>query len=415
MNSPPERSPVPVERDGLVVQCRMGFSDIDLMRRGLRAVRDSGLPTVGTITLDSFTRTNQHARARSALAEGRTLNGYPIVAHGARRTRELLADVAGPGFGIQMRHGSARPFEIFEVMLDAGITVTEGGPVSYCLPYSRVPLDVATEEWERSCALLGAYQGHVETFGGCLLGQLCPPDLLVAISVLEALFFQHNGIRDVSLSYAQQVHFGQDLEALLALRELASSYLAADVGWHVVVYTYMGVYPASRRGALGLLAESARLAAAAGCERVIVKTVAEATRIPTIEENVAALRHAHDAALAQRDRPPAPAGTGIEERARALIDTVLGLADTVGGALVRAFRGGVLDVPYCLHPDNANVARSGIDERGRLIWADPGAMPISHLVPRARAQRVTSAELLRMLAHVRRRFDTDAPATAEGV
>lgn len=398
----------------------MGFSDIDLMRRGLRAVRDSGLPTIGTITLDSFTRTNQHGKARSAVKEGRPLNGYPIVAHGARRTRELLGDVAGPGFAIQMRHGSARPFEIFEVMLDAGITATEGGPVSYCLPYSRVPLDVATAEWERSCALLSDYRGrgapvHLETFGGCLLGQLCPPDLLVAISVLEALFFQHNGIRDVSLSYAQQVHFGQDLEALLALRELAASYLAADVSWHVVVYTYMGVYPASRRGALDLLAESARLAASAGCERVIVKTVAEATRIPTVEENVAALRHAHDAAIARRGTPASPADTGIRDRAKVLIDAVLALAGTVGDALVRAFRTGLLDVPYCLHPDNANVARSGIDEQGRLIWADPGAMPIAHLVPRAGAHRVTSGELLRMLAHVRRGFDADAPAIAEGV
>ena len=61
-------------------------------------------------------------------------------------------------------------------------------------------------------------RAHLETFGGCLLGQLCPPSLLVAISVLEALFFVQHGLRSVSLSYAQQTHPAQDIEALAALR-----------------------------------------------------------------------------------------------------------------------------------------------------------------------------------------------------
>ena len=65
----------------LVVQARMGMSDPDQMRAGLRAVREAGALTVGTITLDSYTRLGEHDKARAALAAGTSLNGYPIVVH----------------------------------------------------------------------------------------------------------------------------------------------------------------------------------------------------------------------------------------------------------------------------------------------------------------------------------------------
>ena len=38
--------------------------------------------------------------------------------------------------------------------MDAGLDATEGGPVSYCLPYSRMPLEIATRNWARGCDLL---------------------------------------------------------------------------------------------------------------------------------------------------------------------------------------------------------------------------------------------------------------------
>ena len=79
-----------------------------------------------------------------------------------------------------------------------------------------------------------------------MLGQLCPPGLLVAISVLEGLFFRQHGMRSVSLSYAQQTNPDQDEEAVAALRRLAAE-CCRDVDWHVVLYTYMGVFPRTPR------------------------------------------------------------------------------------------------------------------------------------------------------------------------
>jgi len=399
---------------GLTVQARMGFSQPEMMRVGLRAVRDSGVDTVGTITLDSFTRTGDLRRAREALMRGTSLNGFPLVAYGGRRTRDLLAEFDQQTFPVQLRHGSALPSRIFTQMLAAGITATEGGPVSYCLPYGRTPLRDAVADWSRACELLGAYDGddgpvHLETFGGCMLGQLCPPGLLVALAILEAMFFIEHGVRSVSLSYAQQSCWGQDVGAVWALRRLARERLG-DAAWHIVIYTWMGVYPRSRSGAMALLGESARLAAATGSERLIVKTASEAVRIPTIAENVAALRHATAAAEtvspAQVDTAD---GHDIYEEACTLVDAVLEQHRRLGPALIGAFRRGLLDVPYCLHPDNAQRARAVIDDTGRLHWASTGAMPIRPAGGTGRTP-VTADRLLFMLQHKQRRNDHNSDA-----
>jgi len=395
----------------LVVQPRMGFCDPAQMRRGLLATRGAGPTVAGTITLDSYTRVGDYASAGQALNRGVPLNGYPLINHGPAVTRRLLAGLRDSGFPVQIRHGSADPHDIVGSLIDAGLDATEGGPVSYCLPYSRLPLRDAVRCWARSCELFAGAGGtgaqpHMESFGGCMLGQLCPPSLLIAITVLEAMFFRQHGLRSVSLSFAQQTHPDQDAEALRALRILAAE-LLAGLDWHVVVYTYMGVYPASREGALRLLGDSAALAVRGGAERLIVKTPAEAFRIPAIEENVESLQYAAAAATAAAAAGPAPppADTGVLAEARALIGATLELSPDVGTALLAAFRRGYLDVPYCLHPDNAGAARSRIDASGRLAWAAAGAMPIAPPPGGPGRHRFTSFELLAALSHVRNSYD----------
>ncbi len=393
----------------LVVQPRMGFGRIDQMHAGLCAVKAARGRTAGTLTLDSYTRVGDHAAAEQALREGHELNGFPIVAHGTAATRAMLADVAGPDFPVQVRHGTSLPYRVFQTLVEAGIGATEGGPISYCLPYGRTPLADAVDDWSRSCALLGEETRagnpiHLESFGGCLLGQLCPPSLLIAVSLLEGIFFRRHGLTSVSVSYAQQTNVEQDLEAIAALRTLAGEYLD-PLDWHVVIYTYMGVFPRTRPGALDVVEQSARLATRAGAERLIVKTPAEAYRIPTIADNVDALEHAARADREQRAEGTAhvPADTGIEREARALVENVLALDPDLGRAIRIAFKRGYLDVPYCLHADNAGRSRGFIDERGWLQWADTGAMPIS--AASTAHKRVTATGLLEMLSFVEHRFD----------
>ncbi|MFJ6480990.1 MULTISPECIES: methylaspartate mutase [unclassified Streptomyces] len=397
----------------LVVQPRMGFGELHRMRAGLRAVRDADATTVGTVTLDSYTRCHDDAAARRALREHPgDLNGFPLLAHGVPAVRSLLQEVSSPDFPVQVRHGTPRPLRLFRAMAEAGADATEGGPVSYCLPYGRVPLARAVQEWSAGCELLAAQPvpPHMETFGGCMLGQLCPPSLLVALSVLEAMFFQRHGLRGISLSYAQQIHAGQDLEALAALRRLADERLSGSAH-HIVLYTFMGVFPRTELGSRRLLAASARLAARGGADRLVVKTPAEAHRIPTVEENVAALEYAGSVAADEAadeaegaDGGPPATASGLYEEARTLVDAALETGGTLGECLVAAFARGVLDVPYCLHPDNANRSRATIDARSMLVWSRAGAMPVTP-TRTAAAARVTARQLTELLTFNSRRFD----------
>jgi methylaspartate mutase epsilon subunit len=400
----------------LVVQPRMGMGDPVRMREGLAATKAAAACTVGTITLDSYTRVGDWESARRAVRGNLDLNGYPIVTHGPDVTRRMLAGIADAEFPVQVRHGSAQPSRIVEAMCRAGLAATEGGPVSYCLPYGRTRLDVALHDWTRACRILAASRQegvtpHLETFGGCLMGQLCPPSVLVAVSVLEALFFRSMGISSLSVSYAQQTNAAQDREAIAALRSLCAE-LLPDVDWHVVVYAYMGVYPRTAGGARELLAQAARLAVETGSERLIVKTVAEAHRLPTIAENIAALELADRVAASHHPGPPSrvpdPRDSEVYQEARALVEAVLELAPEPGRALVTAVKRGLLDVPFCLHPENAGQARSFIDGDGRLRWAQVGAMPLRGAVVRSGGTALTAAGLVRALSHVQRTFDVEA-------
>lgn len=394
----------------LVVQPRMGFQSPQQMKEGLLATKRAVGTTVGTITLDSYTRVGDNATARLAVMEDLDLNGYPIVAHSEDVTRAVLDGVQDAAFPVQVRHGSACPQEIFAALGRAGLHTTEGGPVSYCLPYSRLPIRTSVANWEECCRLLvgNAVPGsepHLETFGGCMLGQLCPPSLLVAISLLEGLFFQQHHLRSISLSYAQQTNPDQDAEAVRALRRLAAEHLTRTE-WHVVVYAYMGLFPETEGGTTALLRAAAGLAVRTGSERLIVKTSAEAFRIPTIDENIEALEScARTATGVRRSRGGADiADTGIYDEARTLVDAVLNLDDDLGWAFIRAFQLGVLDVPYCLHPDNAGSSRSYLDDDGWLRWSETGGMPIAG-DQAGRRRRIQAPDLLHDLGYIRRSFD----------
>lgn len=397
----------------LVVQPRMGFGTVVEMRSGLSEVAKLDFPVIGTLTLDSYTRVGDYRTPQVCLDKGERLNGYPIVTHSAAATRNMLEGLYGSNFPVQVRHGTALPQTIFRKLVEIGLDASEGGPVSYCLPYSKIPLSKAIEAWAESCHILsdGAEHAHIESFGGCLLGQLCPPSVLIAVAVLECLFFHQHGVHSVSISYAQGTSLIQDRGAIATLRELAGQYLSG-LDWHVVLYTYMGVFPSSFEGATALIRDSAQLGKETGCERIIVKTPQEARQIPSVDDNLYSLQLSSKTAndihsmkmlspqeVAYRDE--------IYLEAKTLIDEILSLDADVGQCLLRAFNSGLLDIPYCLHADNAGRTSAYIDTNGALRWARSGSVPIpSNLRYLCRRQNdVSSSELLNMLNYVANKYD----------
>ena len=86
-------------------------------------------------------------------------------------------------------------------------------------------------------------------------------------------------------------------------------------------------------------------------------------------------------------------------------------APTMAQALPLAFERGLLDVPYCLHPDNRNLARSVIGADGRLQWWDTGEMPLPPGIGGRRNRgALGAARLLKDLSYHRVRLDPPAAA-----
>jgi methylaspartate mutase epsilon subunit len=110
----------------------------------------------------------------------------------------------------------------------------------------------------------------------------------------------------------------------------------------------------------------------------------------------------------------APADGEVYQEASTLVDAVLNGGSDVGRALAAAFKRGVLDVPYCVHPDNAGRTRSYIDTDGRLRWSELGALPLAGVAGRRHEDRVSSAELMAALSYVRRSYDADELEPADG-
>ncbi|NSY39776.1 methylaspartate mutase [Leisingera sp. ANG59] len=348
---------------GPVVQPRMGFSDPQLMSQGLQATAQANANSVCTITLDAFTRVNNFQAAGRSIEQGAALNGYPIVNHPPAVTRRMLQDIEQTrNLPVQIRHGSPDPTQIFKRMGEVGVSATEGGPVSYCLPYSRVPLEKALADWAVASRSLSTSSphSHVESFAGCMMGQMCDPVTLIALNILEGLFLQDHGVSTVSFSYAQGISPVQDLAAATALKHLAADFFEQGKH-HLVLYVFMGFFPKSLDGFRRISTDALRVAKQAGVQRIILKTPVESKRIPTIRENVASMEFA-----AQILRHP-QTGSGLPfdrdeyrrilSQASTLIDQVLQLDPDLSQALLMAFASGLLSIPYCLHPDNKRTAR----------------------------------------------------------
>lgn len=399
-------------RSDLYVQPRMGMGLLENMRTGLQAVKTLDVPAIGTITLDSYTRMGQLEEAEKSIQAGLDLNGFPILAYPSSQIRDHLSSLGSEEFLIQVRHGTASPEKIFEQLVKSHLFLTEGGPVSYCLPYSRFPLKEAIASWQRACCILAHYpaRSHLESFAGCLLGQLCHPSVLVSLGILEALFFQQNGLKDISLSYAQNYSLIQDLAAVSALGKLAGLYLSQEIHWHIVIYTFMGLFPETTRGYEKILKESVQLAILSGAKRIIVKTCEESRQIPTVSSNLAALKKAHEFSRSLPEKVPydPEEEERIFSQSRALIECVLNLNQDVGTGLYKAFQKGYLDVPFCLHPDNRRLATCAIDQHGYLQWISSGKLPVTIHSSKSHSSAIpslTSRNFLEMLSFNRQKFD----------
>ena len=358
-----------------------------------RAFASAGLE-VASFQIDSLTRNGFYGQVAEQLASvqaGRqpVLNGFPLVNHGVKAARRIAATV--PKTGIQTRHSARDPRLLAEISYAGGVTAFEGGALCYNLPYyADYPVSESLLTWRYVDRLTGLY---FERFGivldreffGTLTGTLIPPSLAIAIDVFEAVLAAVQGVRSISLGYAEQGNRAQDVAAVRVLRKLATSLLRRlgyrDVAVSVAFYQYMAAFPESPGAARELIRESATTAALADADRVLLKTPVEAVRIPSLADNLEAIQLAcRGFEAATRTSAPADEveeeAKLIEREALALVDGVLAAGDgEISHGLVQAFRRGLLDIPFSPSVFNRGEAMTVRDSSGAVRWLATGRLP----------------------------------------
>jgi methylaspartate mutase epsilon subunit len=377
-------------REKMLVQPRGGFPTYEqqyaLYEYFVKAEVD-----VLPLTIDSNTRLNDYATARKMLRLSEEndmdmLNGYPLVTHGYRTTRNMITHFNKP---VSLRHGTPDARLLIETAIASGIFEIEGGPITYLLPYSKnFPLDKAFLYWkyvERVCANYSAMNEPInrESFGP-LTATLVPPSITIVIQLLEMLLSLEEGVKSFSVSFAQQGSMIQDIVTGNVLRKLAKHYAGqigcGDAAINLVYHQWMGAFPTNPDYADQLINLATVIASMVGADKIITKTRQEATGIPTREANAKAVA---DTQYCLRILNGLPRVVDEEEEeiltleVKAIMEAVFNdRADTLWRKVFNSIKSGIIDVPFSPHIINQNEMITIRDTHRNIRIIERGNVPI---------------------------------------
>lgn len=372
-----------------LAQPRSGVPLLDGQIRLFKTFKGVGARVL-SYQVDSLTRSNNYAGAEEAIRESRqtgvpTINGFPVINHGVPGLRRVVSEVKLP---LQTRHSTRDPRLLAEISYAGGVTAFEGGAICYNIPYyKRYPLDESLRRWQYVDRLTGLY---FERFGivldreffGTLTATLIPPSLAIAVNLIEAILAIRQGVKSVSLGYAEQGHRAQDIAAVRVMRKMAHEVVGnlgyKDVQVSTVFHQYMAAFPESARRAEELIHGSAVTMGLSGATRVLIKTPAEAFKIPTLEDNVQAIglvaRGLADASRTAADeKRVARECELIEREARAILDSVILCGrGQIGEGVVKGFGLGYLDIPFSPSLYNRGEVVTARDAEGAVRFLSCG-------------------------------------------
>jgi methylaspartate mutase epsilon subunit len=372
-----------------LIQPRSGVALVDQQIKLFQAFKSAGASAL-SYQVDSLTRNNNYAGAEEAIKESHdqgssALNGFPVINHGVPGLRRIISEVKVP---LQTRHSTHDPRLLAEISYSGGVTAFEGGAICYNIPYYKdYPLDESVRAWQYVDRLTGIYYERFgialdREFFGTLTATLIPPSIAIAINIIEAVLAIRQGVRHVSLGYAEQGHRIQDIAAIRMMREMAEETIARlgvkQVEISTVFHQYMAAFPGTVKRAEELIYNSAITMGLSGATRIMVKTPVEAVKIPTLKDNVHAInlvmRGLADSPRASVDETRVAAECQLIRReTQAILDSVL----ICGGGsfaegVVAGFRQGYLDIPFSPSIYNRNEVLTARDTEGAVRFLSCG-------------------------------------------
>ena len=375
-----------------LIQPRSGVSLVEEQISLFQAFKSAGAHAL-SYQVDSMTRNNNYVGADEAIRESRatglpTLNGFPVINHGVGGLRRIISEVKVP---LQTRHSTRDPRLLAEISYAGGVTAFEGGAICYNIPYYKdYPLRQSLKTWQYVDRLTGLYYERYgilldREFFGTLTATLIPPSLAIAVNLIEALLAVGQGVRCVSLGYAEQGNRAQDIAAIRTLKAMAGEVLNhlgyQNVQVNTVFHQYMAAFPGEPERAEELIYNSAITMSLSGATRVIVKTPVEAVKIPTLRDNVhgigLVMRGMADAVCHRVDETRVAAECSIIRReVQAMLDAVIVCGNgCIAEGVVKGFSNGFLDIPFSPSVHNRHEVMTARDVEGAVRYLSCGSLP----------------------------------------
>ncbi len=277
----------------------------------------------------------------------------------------------------QLRLTGADPRLAAEIALASGLRCLHGaGSASAAAMRQGSESGAAAHHWYYVDQLAGWYEASgvpvQRSYAAPLQGMVCPPAVMCASLVLDALVGAEAGVRHVVLELHENRHLQQDVAALRVLPRLASTYLRRaghdDVAVSAAFKVWGGEWPAWEPDTFGLLG-FAVLTASLGGARAVVIGPDPAADIGAVAKRVRFARSA--LVVTGSQRYPASESiraleASIEHEAREILDATLALeTGELRSAAALAFERGIVELP----PAPSALAPHGVRNASEAQWA----------------------------------------------
>ncbi|NIB43093.1 methylaspartate mutase subunit E [Pseudomaricurvus alkylphenolicus] len=379
----------------MLLQPRCGVALVDQQIEYFKAFNALGAPVL-SYQVDSYTRNNNYVAAEEEIRHSSlfecTINGFPVINHGVEALRRTISESKVP---LQTRHSTREPRLLAEVSYAGGVTSFEGGAICYNIPYyNDYQLTESIPVWQYVDRLTGLYYEEFgivldREFFGTLTATLIPPCLAIATGILEALLAVQQGVRCVSIGYAEQGHRSQDIAAIRTIHKIAKIVLEnagfSGIQVNSIFHQYMAAFPPTPHMAEQLIRESAVTAALSGATRMLTKTPVEAYKIPTMRDNIEGLqlnfigiREAQNHLV--DEKAVAMECEQIEREVWSIIEGVIQAGHgNIASGIVKAFLNGTLDIPFAPSIHNRGEVMTARDCDGAVRFLRTGNLPFDNL------------------------------------
>ena len=346
------------------------------------------------VTIDSYTRRYDFARAEQALEESKKtgkalLNGYPIVTHGVRNTRKVIESVDA---AFSPRGAGKLAMEI---ALASGMTAAGKSSFLEFGSYEKKrTLEDCFEHSQYTDRLAGYYteRGAVITtdLHGFVPSGIFPLSVNIACIVVDALVAAEQGVRSMMPQAHLCGNMAQDIAWMRVIPRLMREYLDrsgyTDVAIPGTLANQIPLFPVPQGlgGAFAYLCYTAMVATLAEPQAVFVRTIDEGAGVPTTEAHNLSYEAANWIFNVIRTQKPRFEIEGIEEEERvteievkAILEKILELGDgdVVIGS-IRAVEAGVLDSPFSPNIHVRDEVLGVKDNQGACRYLDFGNLPL---------------------------------------